>query len=67
MKRATMTKRKDDAGKAPESSSSGTGTAFDQWLNRGLHQMFDDVMNEPVPEALLRLLRDDKGAGGKDK
>ncbi|WP_419731244.1 NepR family anti-sigma factor [Lichenicola sp.] len=35
--------------------------AFDQWLQRGLHQMFDDVANEPVPDDLLKLIEDDRG------
>ena len=34
--------------------------AFDIWLKRGLHQLFDDIANEPIPEELLRLLRDDQ-------
>ncbi|MBV1838348.1 NepR family anti-sigma factor [Acetobacter estunensis] len=32
--------------------------AFDIWLRRGLHQLFDDVANEPIPEDLLKLLED---------
>ena len=43
---------------SPQSRS--TDSAFDIWLNRGLHQLFDDVANEPVPEALLKLIEDDK-------
>ncbi len=34
--------------------------AFDVWLNRSLHQMFDDVAQEPVPDELLRLIEDDR-------
>jgi hypothetical protein len=34
--------------------------AFDLWLQRGLHQMFDDVAREPIPEDLLKLIRDDE-------
>ena len=34
--------------------------AFDQWLARGLHQMFDDVAKEPVPAELLKLIEDDE-------
>lgn len=30
--------------------------AFDVWLKRGLHQMYDDVAREPVPEELLKLV-----------
>ena len=33
---------------------------FDVWLNRGLHQIYDDVANEPIPEDLLRLIEDDR-------
>ncbi len=39
-----------------------TDTAFEQWLQRGLHQMFDDVANEPVPDELRKLIDDDRGA-----
>ncbi|MBB5693743.1 hypothetical protein [Muricoccus pecuniae] len=41
---------------APES-------AFDLWLQRGLHDLFDDVMREPIPEELLRLIEQDRGQG----
>ena len=36
--------------------------AFDVWLQRGLHQMFDDIANEPVPDELRRLIEEDRGA-----
>lgn len=67
MKRATMTDRKDRPGPDARRSPGKPETAFDQWLNRGLHQMFDDVMNEPVPEELLRILREDRGASEPEK
>jgi len=35
--------------------------AFDVWLNRGLHQLFDDVAREPIPEDLLRIINEDRG------
>ena len=35
-------------------------TAFDLWLNRGLHRMFDEVAQEPIPEELLRLIEADR-------
>jgi hypothetical protein len=48
--------------------------AFDLWLNRGLHQLYDDVAREPIPDELLRIIEADRsrtGAGGdgptKDK
>jgi hypothetical protein len=34
--------------------------AFDLWLQRGLHQMFDEVTREPIPEELLRLIEQDR-------
>ncbi len=34
--------------------------AFDLWLNCSLHQMFDDVAQEPIPDELLRLIEDDR-------
>lgn len=34
--------------------------AFDVWLRRGLHQLFDDVANEPIPDELLKLIEDDR-------
>lgn len=30
--------------------------AFDLWLQRGLHQLFENVAKEPIPEELLRLI-----------
>lgn len=34
--------------------------AFDVWLERGLHELYDGVAREPVPAELLRLLKGDK-------
>lgn len=34
--------------------------AFDAWLERGLHQLFDDIAKQPVPEELLRLIEGDR-------
>lgn len=34
--------------------------AFDLWLRRGLHKIYDDVANEPIPEELLKLIEDDR-------
>ena len=35
--------------------------AFDLWLDRGLHEIYDEVAREPVPDELLKLIRDHKG------
>ncbi len=34
--------------------------AFDLWLRRGLHKIYDNVANEPIPEELLKLIEDDR-------
>jgi hypothetical protein len=34
--------------------------AFDLWLQRSLHQLFDSVAKEPIPEELMRLIEDDQ-------
>ncbi|NVN11525.1 MULTISPECIES: hypothetical protein [Nguyenibacter] len=33
---------------------------FELWLKRGLHQLFDEIAREPVPEELLRLIEEDR-------
>ena len=38
--------------------------AFDLWLTRGLHQLYDTVAKEPIPEDLLRLIEEDKARKG---
>ena len=64
MKHLAMTWRKETRlspvpppGRGPEGRG---GSAFDLWLRRGLHQLFDDVAKEPVPEELLRLIEGDR-------
>lgn len=53
-----MGKRRDDAhSRKPKKKRD---KAFDLWLKRGLHQMFDNVANEPVPEELLKLIQEDR-------
>ncbi len=37
-----------------------TEAAFDIWLQKGLHQLYDDVANEPVPDELLRMIEEDR-------
>lgn len=34
--------------------------AFDIWLQRGLHQLYDSVAKEPIPNELLRLIEEDR-------
>lgn len=46
----------------------GVDRAFDIWLQRGLHQLYDQVAREPLPEELLRLIEEDRNrsAGRKE-
>jgi hypothetical protein len=34
--------------------------AFEVWLERGLHKMYDDIASEPVPPELLELIERDR-------
>lgn len=54
MKQPRAKKAKSEKAPAPQSA------AFDLWLKRGLHQMFDDVASEPIPEELLKLIENDR-------
>ncbi len=44
----------------PEGTKARPVAPFDLWLQRGLHQMFDDVAKEPIPDELLKLIEDDR-------
>lgn len=59
MNSVSMTQRKTPPAQPPKTSRP-TDSAFDVWLNRGLHQLFDDVANEPIPDELLKLIQDDQ-------
>lgn len=43
-------------------ASRKTEAAFDVWLQSGLHQMYDDVAREPVPDDLLKLVNEGRKA-----
>jgi hypothetical protein len=56
-----MRQQKDEPGdKVPRTPPQKAEAAFDLWLQRGLHQMFDSVAREPIPEALLKLIEEDR-------
>jgi len=38
----------------------GGTEAFDIWLQRGLHQLYDSVAKEPIPDELLQLIEQDR-------
>jgi hypothetical protein len=47
-------------GASKPDGSNSVSSAFDVWLERGLHTLFDDVTNEPIPVELLRLIEADR-------
>ena len=49
-------KRLHDAPSTTKTASTGPDGARQRAIARGLQKLFDDVVNEPVPEELLRLL-----------
>ena len=55
----------------PGTDGSGRGrrsspdAAFEMWLNRGLHAIYDQVAQEPVPQHLLDLIQRDADKGAK--
>lgn len=53
-----MTERKPKPPEAPAGKKPPADKAFDAWLERGLHQLFDDVSREPVPAELLKLIEE---------
>ena len=56
-------KRKADAsGAGADAGDGGVDSAFDIWLQRGLHQLYDSVSKEPLPDELLRLIEEDRAA-----
>ena len=62
-----MVRRKSgqDARRIPEALDGKAGqreprTAFDIFLDRGLHSMFDSIKDEPIPEDLLRIIQEDR-------
>jgi hypothetical protein len=60
MKHVGMNKRKEKPVEVKPIDDATVDAAFDVWLNRGLHQLFDSVANEPIPESLLRLIGEDQ-------
>ena len=40
--------------------------AFAIWLERGLHQLYDGVASEPIPDELLKLIEGDRNHGKRE-
>lgn len=60
MQSNAMTVRKPKASKSGAAPKPPVDKAFDTWLQRGLHDIFDDVAREPIPDDLLKLIREDR-------
>lgn len=41
-------------------AASPARNAFDVFLDRGLHTMFDSVKDEPIPDELIRIIQEDR-------
>jgi hypothetical protein len=60
MKQSLMTRRKEPLPQAATQAKPKSEAAFDLWLQRGLHQLYDDIASEPIPDELLRLIEEDR-------
>lgn len=60
MGKAEQKKPSDPAKAGAEQEGEAVDNAFDLWLRRGLHQLYDTVAKEPIPEALLRMIEEDR-------
>ncbi len=52
--------RKPNQLQRPRKQSRPVDDAFDLWLRRGLHQLYDDVTRERIPDELLKLIQEDR-------
>jgi len=60
MTHVRMTKSQDKPPTPAARKPRKTEMAFDLWLQRSLHQIFDEVAREPIPDELLKLIQEDK-------
>ncbi|MBV9538855.1 MAG: hypothetical protein JOY70_07995 [Acidisphaera sp.] len=58
--------RRDEPDKTPKRQKRPGDSAFDIWLKRGLHQLYGDIAEEPIPDALLRLIERDRDRDSKE-
>ncbi len=65
MKQRKQPDRAAGSGKVAKSEAK-PDAAFDLWLKRGLHQIFDEIAAEPIPESLLKLIEDDRKKQNED-
>ncbi|MBV9653608.1 MAG: hypothetical protein JOZ42_03490 [Acetobacteraceae bacterium] len=55
-----MSQRKDKPVPLTPPRDEQAEAAFSLWLQRGLHKLFDEVANEPIPEELLKIIEEDR-------
>lgn len=60
MKHFAMADRKDKPPDPVPTTSRKADSAFDRWLRRGLHELYDEVAKEPIPPEILKLIEDDE-------
>ncbi len=59
MNSLSMTQRKAKPPLEPKQSRLADA-AFDVWLQRGLHQLYDQIAREPIPDEMLKLIENDR-------
>jgi len=55
-----MTQRKSKQSQTSRKQVKPVVAAFDIWLHQGLHQLYDAVAREPIPDELLKLIEEDR-------
>ncbi len=68
--KANPKKMRKSGAEPPRSAQPRINPAFDDWLEKKLHHIFDAAAMEPIPKDLLKLLEkldETEGAPKKDK
>ena len=60
MNHCIMTQRKSKQQQTLRKQAKPVIPAFDIWLQRSLHQLYDDIAQEPIPDELLKLIEEDR-------
>ena len=60
MKHVPMKQRKDKPVPARPPKKPKADAGFYLWLQRGLHKLFGDVAEEPIPPELLKIIEEDR-------
>ena len=60
MNHCRMTQRKSKPQSTSRKQVKPVIAAFDIWLQRSLHQLYDDIAQEPIPDDLLKLIEEDR-------